>query len=174
MKSNGAITATVTLLALAVSAVPPASANPLLSGYGGPGEGNQAILGSALLNGPSGGGSGSAGSSGSAAGAGLASAQAGGGIASARAGDGLASAGASGQAPSAADRGRRSAGAARKAAGNGSQTHTATPSSAASHGAVPGAQTLGISGADLLDIVLALGVLLATGALTRRLAYRPH
>jgi hypothetical protein len=165
MKSNGAITATVTLLALAL-AVSPASANPLLSGYGGPGEGNQAILGSALLNGPSGGGSGSAGSGGSAAG---------GGLASARGGSGLASAGGSGQAPSAAGRGRRAAGVARTASGsNGSQTQTATPSSAASHAAVPGAQTLGISGADLLDIMVALGVLLATGALTRRLAYRPH
>jgi hypothetical protein len=33
-----------------------AQANPLLSGYGGPGQGNQAILGAKLLNGPGGGG----------------------------------------------------------------------------------------------------------------------
>jgi hypothetical protein len=39
-------------------------AGPLLSGYGGPGEGNQAILGSALLNGPGGGGGGGRGGAG--------------------------------------------------------------------------------------------------------------
>jgi len=33
-----------------------AQANPLLSGYGGPGQGNQAILGAALLKGGGGGG----------------------------------------------------------------------------------------------------------------------
>ena len=40
------------LLAI-ISAVMPSSASaasPLLGGYGGPGQGNQAILGSALLN----------------------------------------------------------------------------------------------------------------------------
>src|SRR2546430_7195651 len=51
-------TAGCALLAAALLA-PSASAGPLLSGYGGPGGGNQAILGSGLLNGPgSGGGSG--------------------------------------------------------------------------------------------------------------------
>src|SRR5438105_12388818 len=34
-----------------------AQSGPLLSGYGAPGQGNQVILGSALLGGPSGGGS---------------------------------------------------------------------------------------------------------------------
>ena len=34
-----------------------AQANPLLSGYGGPGQGNQAILGATLLSGSGGGGS---------------------------------------------------------------------------------------------------------------------
>jgi hypothetical protein len=38
-----------------------ALASPLLSGYGGPGQGSQAILGSALLNGPRGGGGSGAG-----------------------------------------------------------------------------------------------------------------
>jgi hypothetical protein len=46
-------------LAFATLSIATAGANSLLSGYGGPGEGNQAILGSALINGPSGkGGSG--------------------------------------------------------------------------------------------------------------------
>jgi hypothetical protein len=53
---TGAAFASVPAMALAGS--------PLLSGYGGPGEGEQAILGSTLLNVP-GGGSGSGGSSGS-------------------------------------------------------------------------------------------------------------
>ena len=44
-------------LAAGLLAVPAASASPLLSGYGGPGQGNQAILGSTLLNGPGSGGS---------------------------------------------------------------------------------------------------------------------
>src|SRR5438309_8805588 len=44
-------------LASAWAAVPAtAHAGPLLSGYGGPGQGNQAILGSALVGGSSGGG----------------------------------------------------------------------------------------------------------------------
>ena len=49
-------------MTLAAAALAPASATAgsLLSGYGGPGEGNQAILGSALLGGPSGGGGGGA------------------------------------------------------------------------------------------------------------------
>ncbi len=55
--------------AAAIGSVPaaPAFANSLLSGYGGPGQCNQAILGSALINGPggNGGGSGGAGSGGS-------------------------------------------------------------------------------------------------------------
>ncbi len=52
------------LLAALVAALPSSAlASSLLSGYGGPGQGNQAILGSALVNGPRGGG-GSGGSSG--------------------------------------------------------------------------------------------------------------
>lgn len=47
------------VLLVALPAV--AQASPLLSGYGGPGQGSQAILGAALVNGPSGGGGGSRG-----------------------------------------------------------------------------------------------------------------
>jgi hypothetical protein len=55
----------VALVAVSSVAGPSAaSASPLLSGYGGPGQGNQAILGSALLNGPGGGGGSGGGSSG--------------------------------------------------------------------------------------------------------------
>ena len=44
------------LCALCLGAPAGALASPLLSGYGGPGEGSQVILGSALVNGPRGGG----------------------------------------------------------------------------------------------------------------------
>jgi hypothetical protein len=52
------------LVGLSAALAPAAQASPLLSGYGGPGQGSQAILGSALLNGPrSGGGVGTGGGS---------------------------------------------------------------------------------------------------------------
>jgi hypothetical protein len=54
-------------LALAVVIPGAAQASPILSGYGGPGQGNQAILGSALLNSPSGGGGGGSAGGGSGA-----------------------------------------------------------------------------------------------------------
>jgi hypothetical protein len=63
MKSNRKITPIIAL-AVTLSAFAPSSApaSSLLSGYGGPGQGAQAILGSTLLKGPSGGaGGGSAG-----------------------------------------------------------------------------------------------------------------
>jgi hypothetical protein len=55
-----AAAALLVTFAIASSAAP---ASPLLSGYGGPGQGSQAILGSALVNGGQGGG-GSSGSGG--------------------------------------------------------------------------------------------------------------
>jgi hypothetical protein len=155
-------TVTLTLLAFALSAPAFAGANPLLSGYGGPGEGSQAILGSALLNGPSGGGGGSAGSVAAAAGGGLASAGAGGGLAAV-----------SREAASAAGQGRGIADAARPASDTGSKTYVAASSSPASQAAVAGAPALGLSREDLLYILMALGALVVTGELTRRLARRP-
>jgi hypothetical protein len=63
------ITILIGLVAGATAALPaPALANPLLSGYGGPGQGNQAILGSALVNAPRSGGGGGAGGEGGAGG----------------------------------------------------------------------------------------------------------
>jgi hypothetical protein len=54
---NRRFTSVVGLAALiAATVVSGAAANPLLSGYSGPGQGSQAILGSALLNTPSSGG----------------------------------------------------------------------------------------------------------------------
>src|SRR5262249_33452093 len=57
MTRHRTIATAVTLLAFLAAGTPvPASASSVLSGYGGPGQGNQAILGSALLSGPGGGG----------------------------------------------------------------------------------------------------------------------
>ncbi len=53
------------LAALAVVAPAQALASSLLSGYGGPGQGNQAVLGSTLIGGGKGGGSGSSSGGGS-------------------------------------------------------------------------------------------------------------
>lgn len=47
----------ITISVLVVAALPATThANPLLSGYGGPGQGTQVILGASLVNGPGGGG----------------------------------------------------------------------------------------------------------------------
>jgi hypothetical protein len=163
MTGNRAIITTVALLASMVSAGP-AAANPLLSGYGGPGEGNQAILGSTLFDGPSQGGGGSVGSGGAAGS---------GGLPSAGADAGLATVAPQHETSSAARHDRTAAGGIGTASGAGSQAHIAGSSSPASQATLAGAQTLGLSGKDLLYILLALGALAMTGVLTRRLA-RPQ
>ncbi|HEY1834670.1 MAG TPA: hypothetical protein VGG08_09555, partial [Solirubrobacteraceae bacterium] len=66
MRSHRKTTPIAAVLTLALAALAPsaASANPLLSGYGGPGQGDQAIIGAALVNGPGQGGSGGGGGGG--------------------------------------------------------------------------------------------------------------
>jgi len=161
MTGNRAIITTVALLASILSAGPAASANPLLSGYGGPGEGNQAILGSALLDGPSGGGGGSVGSGGAAGS---------GGLASAGADAGLATVAPERPAASVARHDRTAAGGIGTPSVEGSQTQIAGSGSPAAQATVAGAQTLGLSADDVLYMLLALGALAVTGVLTRRLA----
>lgn len=56
MKKQRSIIAIAALLATAGASTTASAASPLLSGYGGPGQGNQAILGSTVLNVPRGGG----------------------------------------------------------------------------------------------------------------------
>jgi hypothetical protein len=73
MTNHRKIISAASLLVTLAIAPTAAVAGPLLSGYGGPGQGSQAILGSALLNGGKGGG-GSAGPSSAASAAGNASA----------------------------------------------------------------------------------------------------
>jgi hypothetical protein len=164
MKKHLATTTIFTLLALAVSAAPAsASSGPLLSGYGGPGQGSQAILGSTLLNGPSGGSPGSG--SGSAAG-------------NATAGGGNAARPGSSSAPGSSHssrhlHGKRSRASAPAHAG-GSSAAGVGAYSASDEAATPRAHaidssTLGLSGSDLLYLLLALCALALTAVLTRGL-----
>jgi hypothetical protein len=164
-----------TLLALTVSVAGPATAaaNSLLSGYGGPGQGNQELLGSTLLNGPSGGGGG--GSSSTAAPE----------PAPVEGSTSAGSSGAPGVSTSKAHAGKgghgASAGGSSRHGRAGSSSRSAAGASAApaqraapdiSTAADVGSQTLGLSGADLLYVLLALATLAATGALTARLTRR--
>ena len=172
MTSHRTISLKLTLLTLlaVLMTVAPASAcaSPLLSGYGGPGEGNQAILGSALLGGggSSGGGARSTGfSPGTAPGTGQSAGE------SSQAGIGQSnrpSSGSGGLAPPAGRNGRSASGAA--------GAYPASSVGRTSRLASVGSETLGLSGEDLLYILFALGVLTFVGVLTRRLtlATRPE
>jgi hypothetical protein len=174
MTSHRTISLTTALLAALVAVAPScASANSLLSGYGGPGAGNQAILGSALIGGGgSAGGGGSSGSSGSSSGA-----------ADAGSGEG-ATAGARGGGPEAGARGggtagRASGGAAGarrgqgKAPGGAARAYMVRPLDVAARPSPAGSGALGISAADLGYLLLVLTLLSATGIVTRRLARTP-
>jgi|SRR6185312_5776440 len=158
------LTTTFALLALGLlgAFAPAASASStLLSGYGGPGQGNQAILGSTLIGG-SGGGSGSSGggSAGTAAGGEASSPQSvsieaspapGTGVRPARAGgNGSGTASHQGKAP-------RSTGAVSGRAEGALPALTATSASA---------PALGLSGSDVAYVVAVLVVLALTALVT--------
>jgi hypothetical protein len=145
----------IVALALALAAVAPASApaTSILSGYGGPGQGTQAILGSTLMNGPS---SGSGGPPGVVSTAGTPTAGAG-------------SSSAAGGSSSA--RRAKASRPARNATGQpvpGASTPLST--AAISRASTGGSGVLGLSNAAFLIVLLALGALLFTGLLTRGLA----
>jgi hypothetical protein len=155
------------LLALALCLVAPvaAQANPILSGYGGPGLGNQTILGSALLNGPAGGGGGPAGGG------------------SAGSGSSVENGSATTPASVSSARGRSSGGSKRSRSHGGSGAPASSPQTiaqprpdassaylAAERGhAVVQSGALGLDGQDLLYIILALGALTLAAVCTRRL-----
>jgi hypothetical protein len=153
-------------------AAPSALAGSLLSGYGGPGGGTQAILGSTLVNG---GGSGGGGGASTGSGGGASS----GGATTTQSGGAATSAGAHGTATRTAGGGQRhgpgssgvagtSAGASGTTGASGTYTyHGGQPAGAAAGPQEAG--LLGLSVADLLLIVLAVGVLVLTAGLTRRL-----
>jgi len=175
MKSHRTISLTLTLLAVLVGAWPAsAPANSLLSGYGGPGEGSQAILGSALVGGGGGGGS----SNGSSASSESSTSEVTG--AGARVGGGgIASRSPNGQGSRARSTGRRPAdGRAGSRSGNGEASGGAVRaypalSRDASQATSGGSGGWGVSGEDLVYVFLTLGALVLTGVATRRLARAP-
>jgi hypothetical protein len=166
----------------AISVVLPvaAPASSLLSGYGGPGQGNQAILGAALLNGPRGG---SGGGSGGASGGGSESASESStdstsAAASGESGQGSGTkppTGGSGGDTSAAARGQDRA--TRRAGRKGAHSGTPQrPALAASFYPVSerlpageSASALALSDADLIYIILGAGTLVFVGVFTRRM-----
>jgi hypothetical protein len=164
------ITAIVALLTMPALVPAAALAGPLLSGYGGPGQGNQAILGSGLAGGRGGGGSGGHGSSPSPAG----SAGHEGSVGSAAASVGAGSASSSSGTATAKGRPSQAAGSTRGAVRSRSgERPPGLARAAATSAAAGGGGALGLSGADALYILLALGALVVTAALTRALARQP-
>jgi hypothetical protein len=151
------ITAAMVVLSLCVLPAGADASSTLLSGYGGPGEGNQAIIGSTLIGG--GGKGGSSGGTGSASqvSAGSASIEA--------------------PAPTASGSPARGTAHARTGSGvpsghaSGGRASTYTPVAATARDG--GGSTLGLTGGDLLYIVLALCVLALTAVLTRYLNRGP-
>lgn len=174
MKRHTTIVSTLALVAGVGLCVPASAAagGPLLSGYGGPGAGSQAILGAALLGGGSGGssrggsGGGSEGAPSSVGSHGAAAAGAGSGV------GGSSTSGTRGHGHGARSPAATSAG--------GSATH---PGAA---GATPPIPSLRVgptsnaatpswfTGADLLALVLAAGVLVLVGLATVRLGRSQH
>jgi hypothetical protein len=164
--------------AAALAATPgSAMAGSLLSGYGGPGSGAQALLGSTLINGtgtpPSGGSSGMR-TQLPGAGNGNGSPTAGGGTGGQGAGVGGA-AHAKGASGAQGKSGQSTTGAA--GASNGSSaayTSTGSPQPAVGTAAAADTGLLGLTGADVLLLALVLGVLAVTAGLTTRLARTQH
>lgn len=145
---------------LCLQAASASASNTLLSGYGGPGQGNQAIIGSTLIGGGSGGGSGSGSTGAQATGSAPASIA----LPQTSAGKG---AGGSTRRRNHPARHAGKPSVPSKTSGAGGTQRPAT--TAASPG---GGGTLGLTGADVLYMILALCVLAATAVLTARLTGR--
>jgi hypothetical protein len=161
-------TTSILVFTVLVAATMPgtAAANSLLSGYGGPGEGNQAILGSALLNTPKGGGGSS--SSGSSNSLSRASGTQPGETAATQSKRGS-SGGTKGSAARPRNGTQATKTAARGAASQVGQSASVVYPPASREVTTGGSRALGLSGADFVYIILALGVLAMTGFLTVRL-----
>jgi hypothetical protein len=173
MKSRRIITPAIACIA-AISAASPAAApaaSPLLSGYGGPGQGSQVILGSSLVNGPPKGGGGGSQGAGGLTGTGESS--------SAAAAGRLGTATGSGEVPAGlvvhkhvsttGPHGRNAKGVEVQGTSSGSGASSASPTHAAVRPAAD-SETLGVSGIDLLYVLVALGALALTAVLTSRIA----
>jgi len=177
MKSRRTIVSISALLAILVATVPAsASANSLLSGYGGPGAGDQAILGSTLLNGPRGGnGASGAGSPGGSLGSisssstGAVSAGGGGGQGSAKGSSSTTARSGKRVRGNRAGRNSQTSGGSGDASSGAAYADGALSRSGVSSPAAGGSETLGLSGEELIYIFLVFGALAFTGVLTRRL-----
>jgi len=170
MRRHRSIT-TAALAALALCCVAPSTAgasSTLLSGYGGPGEGSQAILGSSLT-GTGGGSSGRGGGSGGGSTAtGTASLEA------TTPSQQPATTAHGGSRPAAeAGRGGGSTGASKKQGSAGSSKGAAGAYPSPSPTADVGSEPLGVSGSDLLYIILGFAALALTAIVTGRLSGRP-
>ena len=165
MRSRRIITPTIALVALSAAMPVAASGSSLLSGYGGPGQGNQAILGSSLVNG---GGPKSGGGGGAPAGGGGSTAT--GASSTVNAQTRVVRGGKVSLARPHGSRthGQGKQGSVRKPAptGSGAQVYPASARGAAAGGS----ETLGLSSEDLLYVLLALCGLVLTGMVTRRMA----
>jgi hypothetical protein len=152
-----------TTATLAIFATSAGASNTLLSGYGGPGEGNQAIIGSTLVGGGGGG-------------------QSGGGAASASTQTSATSPSSSSSPSSIA---LPTAKAHSRPSAHPRRSHAAKPSTGVAAKPAPhaystspaadrtaGGGTLGLTGADVVYIILAFGALALTGLLTTRLTGR--
>lgn len=153
-------------LAMLVASPSTALANTLLSGYGGPGQGSQAILGSALVNGPRGGGGGSGGGNGSPSASRVSAGGANAAVATHPGGSTRSAAG-----------GQRTA-SGHSATGAGGRGTTGGQASVAAVGMYPASErdgagqspgALGLSTDDLLYIIFAFGALAFAAVFTRRL-----
>jgi hypothetical protein len=150
-------------LALLAAAPAAALAGPLLSGYGGPGQGNQAILGSTLLGGPGGGSNGSGGPT-SASGESAAAS------AAALAAGSSSAAGSAGGSGRPASSGHARNGALTSASSRAAQAAALKPVSyPAVEPTAASTPTLGLSGTDVFYIVLAALALAFTGVMTRHI-----
>jgi hypothetical protein len=145
-------------------------ASSLLSGYGGPGQGNQAILGSALLNRPGGGSGSSGGGSGDSSSLASSSTTSSEAAASSGTGSSTQTGGAGKTSSSRASGVHRGSQAHRPAVRPASSPSIADVYAAAERGRpTPSTPAFGLSGAELLLIVLVLGMLALIGVLSRRL-----
>lgn len=169
MRSRRVITPAIVCIAVLSAAMPAAApASSLLSGYGGPGQGSQAIIGSSLVNGPPNGGGGRPRGGGS-AGTGESVTAAQGNLGTGAGSPGRASVGSSAHRHP-AKLGRPAGAGVRGASSGGSLAYPASARDAAVRAAAEGSDTLGVSGMDLVYILAALCGLLLTGVLTKRVA----
>jgi|ERR1700730_1365780 len=163
VKSRRTILTLIALVAMTSGAAPASThASSLLGGYGGPGQGSQVIIGSALLNGPgSGGGNGgSAGPTDSSA-----RGQGNGSVTTAPGSTASTSFAARGPVPGAGGEGKTAGRRGKNASGELRAVFAGS-----SQQVRPDSRTLGLSGEELLYILLALGAVACAAVFTRRLA----